>query len=114
MKYLVAAAGSGNQLLSPQIVLADRELSAAPIHIAIVGGKADSAAQELQRAALRYPAAYLQVDWLDRTEGALPNPDIQYPDMKLAAAFACADGACSSPVFRADEVEGAVRRALIR
>jgi uncharacterized protein YyaL (SSP411 family) len=113
MKYLTAIAASADELLLPEIVMADRELSAAPIHIAVVGGKRDPAAQALHAAALRYPADYLQIDWLDRAEGELPNRDIQYPAMKIAAAFACADGACSSPVYRADEIDGAVRKALV-
>jgi uncharacterized protein len=114
MKYLAAVADPAGQQLLPEIVLADRELSNAPIHIAIVGSKKDPAAQLLHAAALRYPADYLQVDWLDRAEGELPNPDIQYPDMGQAAAFACANGACSTPVYEADEIAKAVHRALTR
>jgi uncharacterized protein len=113
MKYLAAFAASADELLLPEIVLADRELNTAPIHIAVVGGKRDPAAQALHTAALRYPVDYLQVDWLDRAEGELPNRDILYPDMKSAAAFACADGVCSSPVYRAEEIDGAVRKALV-
>jgi uncharacterized protein YyaL (SSP411 family) len=112
MKYLAAVAGSEDGQLLPEILLADQEISAAPIHITIVGSKHDSAAQILHAAALRYPADYLQVDWLDRAEGELPNPDIQYPDMGQAAAFACANGACSTPVYEADEIAKAVRRTL--
>jgi uncharacterized protein YyaL (SSP411 family) len=114
MKYLAAFAAAEHDQLLPEIVLADRELSGAPIHIAIVGSKQDPAAQALHTAALRYPADYLQVDWLDRSEGDLPNRDIQYPDMGRAAAFACADGACSSPVFDAQKIQPAVRNALMR
>ncbi len=112
MKYLAAVASSGKEQLLPDVVLADQEVSAAPIHITIVGGKQDSAAQILHAAALRYPADYLQVDWLDRSEGELPNPEIQYPDMGQAAAFACANGACSTPVYEAEEIAKAVRRTL--
>ena len=112
MKFLSAMATPAEEQLLPDIVLADRELSNAPIHISIVGGKHDPAAQALHAAALRYPADYLQVDWLDRTEGELPNPEIQYPDMGRAAAFACANGACSTPVYEAKEIAVAVRRTL--
>jgi len=113
MKYLVAfASAEGEQLLS-DILLADHELSTAPIHIAIVGSKQDAAAQALHTAALRYPTDYLQIDWLDHAEGELPNREIQYPELKRAAAFACADGACSSPVYEADKIETAVRKALM-
>jgi uncharacterized protein YyaL (SSP411 family) len=112
MKYLVAVAATGDELLLPDVLLADRELSTAPIHIAIVGAKQDAAARDLHTAALRYPADYLQIDWLDRAEGELPNREIQYPNMKRAAAFACADGACSSPVFEAIEIQPAVRKLM--
>ncbi|HYM34904.1 MAG TPA: DUF255 domain-containing protein [Steroidobacteraceae bacterium] len=114
MKYLAAYANAEDEQLLPEILLADHELVAAPIHIAIVGGKQDPAAQALHAAALRYPADYLQVDWLDRAEGELPNPEIQYPQLKRAAAFACVDGACSSPVFDPEKVAVAVRSALTR
>jgi len=112
MKYLAAYAAANPEQLLPEILLADQELATAPIHIAIVGGKQDPIAKALHAAALRYPADYLQIDWLDRSEGELPNKEIQYPDLKRAAAFACADGACSSPVYTADEVALAVRKAL--
>jgi uncharacterized protein len=112
MKYLSAYAAANSEQLLPDILLADRELSGAPIHIAIVGGKKDPRAQLLHSAALRYPADYLQIDWLDRSEGDLPNKEIQYPDMETPAAFACADGACSGPVYSADEIQGAVHKAL--
>jgi hypothetical protein len=34
----------------------------------------------------------------------LPASDVEYPEMPQAAAFACANGTCSLPVFAADEV----------
>ena len=113
MKYLAAIAAAAADQLLPDILLADVELATAPIHIAIVGGKRDPAAQSLYAAALRYPADYLQIDWLDRAEGELPNHEIQYPEMEHAAAFACADGACSSPVYEAREIEPTVKKLTL-
>jgi uncharacterized protein len=112
MQYAAAVAAANPEQLLPEVLLADRELSTAPIHIAVVGSKQDPVAQALHSSALRYPADYLQIDWLDRSEGDLPNQEIQYPDLKRAAAFACADGACSSPVYEANDVALAVHRAL--
>jgi len=112
MKYLAAFASGAPEQLRSEILLADRELARAPIHIAIVGGKHDPAAEALHAAALRYPADYLQIDWLDRAEGPLPNPETEYPQLKRAAAFACTDGACSTPVYEASQVSVAVRNAL--
>ena len=94
------------------MLLADRELAAAPIHITVVGGKADPLARALHAAALGFPAGYLQVDWWDRSEGALPNPEIQYPTLARAAAFACTQGTCSNPVFEPQSIGPAVNAAL--
>jgi len=112
MKYLAAFAKAAPEQLRAEILLADRELSAAPIHITIVGHKADPAARDLHSAALQYPSDYMQIDWLDRDEGRLPNPEIQYPKLDRAAAFACTASACSMPVYDAAGIETAVRAAL--
>jgi uncharacterized protein YyaL (SSP411 family) len=113
MNFLAAATQVGDDQMLPSILLADIELRSTPIHIAIVGAKADPAAQSLHRAALRYPADYLQIDWLDRAEGNLPNAEIQYPDLDQAAAFAYANGACSSLVFDSNKIEPSIRRAFL-
>lgn len=112
MRYLVGFSQAAPQQLRAEILVADRELSAAPIHITIVGGKSDPAARELHAAALHYPSDYLQIDWWDRDEGPLPNPEIHYPPVDHAAAFACTATACSMPVFNPAAIEPAVRAAL--
>lgn len=112
MRYLVGYAKAAPEQFRADILLADRELAAAPIHITIVGGKSDPGARDLHSAALRYPSDYLQVDWWDRAEGPLPNPEIQYPTLDRAAAFACTANACSMPVFNSADIEPAVRAAL--
>ncbi|MDP9007397.1 MAG: DUF255 domain-containing protein [Pseudomonadota bacterium] len=112
MKYLVAFAQADPEQLRAEILLADRELSMAPIHITVVGHKSDPTARALHSAALRYPSDYLQIDWWDRDEGPLPNPQIQYPPLDRAAAFACTASACSMPVYDAAGIETAVRSAL--
>jgi uncharacterized protein len=112
MKYLAAFARAAPEQLRAEILLADHELSVAPIHITVVGHKTDPGAQDLHVAALRYPSDYLQVDWWDRDEGRLPNPEIQYPQLDRAAAFACTASACSMPVYDAAAIETAVRSAL--
>ncbi|MGC2033306.1 MAG: DUF255 domain-containing protein [Steroidobacteraceae bacterium] len=110
---IVAYAHAAPGQFHAEILLADRELSTAPIHITVVGRNGDQEAQALHRAALRYPADYLQVYWWDPAEGRLPNPEIQYPQLGRAAAFACSGSTCSTPVFEADEIAPAVRAALV-
>jgi uncharacterized protein len=86
------------------ILLADREIGAAPLHVAIVGHRSDPAARALFAAALKQPATYKRVEWWDRDEGALPNPDVQYPELEQAAAFLCTDRSCSAPIFLPDDL----------
>ena len=114
MKYLsgFAATTTATDQFRPDILLADHELSAAPIHITVVGGKDDPAAQSLHAAALQYPTDFLQVDWWDRREGKLPDPTITYPDLRRPAAFACTANACSTPVYVASEIQDRVRSVL--
>jgi uncharacterized protein YyaL (SSP411 family) len=86
----------------PGLLQADRELAEDPVHLAVVGGKGDAKARALYAAALAYPATYKRAEWWDRAEGALPNPDIRYPEMDAAAAYGCANKVCSLPSFEPD------------
>ena len=83
------------------ILLAEAELTSDPVHLTIVGRKDDPKAQAMFATALRYPSTYRRVEWWDRREGALPNRDVQYPELSSAAAFVCTNGACSLPQFDA-------------
>ncbi len=87
------------------ILLADRELSAPPLHITVVGGKNDPAARSLFLAALKQPATYKRVEWLDETEGPLRNADVEYPRIDKAAAFLCTDRSCSAPIFAPEKLK---------
>jgi uncharacterized protein len=111
LKFLGAAA-AGSDGLRTDALLADHELVTAPIHITVVGAKADPAARALHDAALQFPADYLQIDWWDRAEGPLPNPEIQYPVLGRAAAFACTQSTCSTPVFEPASVQQTVTATL--
>jgi hypothetical protein len=108
MRWLIALAE--DDLVLPGALLADRELAREPAHVTVVGAKDDPAAQALYAAARTYPTRYLRIEWLDRREGALPNADVDYPELPQAAAFACANGACSVPVYEAAEVHRIVAK----
>jgi hypothetical protein len=41
---------------------------------------------------------YKRVEWWDQNEGALPNPDVQYPELQQAAAFLCTDRRLKNPI----------------
>ncbi|MEQ1876050.1 MAG: DUF255 domain-containing protein, partial [Bdellovibrionia bacterium] len=86
------------------VLLADLEFTQAPVHMTIVGSKTDPQASQLFKAALRFPTSYKRVDWWDKSEGPLPNPDVTYPELEKAAAFACSEGRCSLPSFSEKEL----------
>ncbi len=108
MHYLISLAE--DDLVLPGALLADRELGREPAHVTIVGAKDDPEAQALYAAARTYPTRYLRIEWLDRREGPLPASDIEYPELPQAAAFACANGACSVPVFSPSDVHRIVAK----
>jgi hypothetical protein len=104
MRYLAAAQIADGQHLRTGILLADAELASDPTHVTIVGHKDDGSAQSLHAAALRFPVSYRRIDWWDKREGAMPNPDVRYPELARAAAFICSGNACSQPVFSPPEL----------
>jgi uncharacterized protein YyaL (SSP411 family) len=110
LRYLAAPALTDSGRFLPGVLLADAEFAREPVHITVVGAKDDAAAQALHNAALRYPADDLRVDWWDRGEGPLPNPDVKYPAFAKPAAYACSAQACSSPVFDPQKLGAAVER----
>ncbi|MFY9222383.1 MAG: DUF255 domain-containing protein [Blastocatellia bacterium] len=92
------------------VLLASLEMSLDPAHVTIVGSKDDPNAQALYKAALNYPSSYKRIEWLDKKEGNLPNPDVEYPSLDKAAAFACANQRCSLPAFTPQEVRERVEK----
>ncbi len=109
MRYLA----SPNPLaVSPasSILIADYETTHAPLHLTIVGSKKDTNATALFVKAAAYPSSYKRIEWLDRNEGALPNPDVTYPTLDKAAAFICSNNRCSRPIYNPDEVLAQIRK----
>ncbi|MBX9877888.1 MAG: DUF255 domain-containing protein [Candidatus Obscuribacterales bacterium] len=100
MRYLsMPEIARKRRVLVAGILLADREITTIPTHITVVGAKQDPKARELFAAALRYPSNYKRTEWADATEGKLPNTDVEYPQLKKAAAFGCANNRCSAPAY---------------
>ena len=91
------------------ILLANRELTTAPLHVTVVGPKTDKIATSLFQTALKLPAPYKRVEWWDPQEGALPNNDVEYPTLTEPAAFVCGERTCSAPVFSAEKLAAVVK-----
>ncbi|MHB2021397.1 MAG: YyaL domain-containing protein, partial [Candidatus Xenobia bacterium] len=111
MRYL-AAPEIAEVYSAAGILLADTELHTDPTHLTIVGRTSDPDAHALLLTALGFPGAYKRVEWLDRQEGPLPNGDVEYPDMKRAAAYVCSDNRCSRPAFTPDALKAIADRLL--
>ncbi|MGI9383737.1 MAG: DUF255 domain-containing protein [Methyloligellaceae bacterium] len=112
MRYLTSEAIAKLRRFMVGVLGADEALAVEPAHITIVGRKDDPKAQALHAAARRLPLHYRRLDWWDKQEGPLPNPDVEYPELEKAAAFACANQICSLPVFEPDELPVAVQRMM--
>jgi uncharacterized protein YyaL (SSP411 family) len=92
------------------ILLGGDELTTPPLHITVVGAKDDLAARRLFQTAIAQPSSYKRVEWWDRKEGSLPNPDVDYPDFEKAAAFLCTDRSCSTPIFESAKISAFTQR----
>ena len=112
LRMLVTEEVADSQITAPGILLAAFESVNDPLHITIVGGKDDAAAVALFDSALRYGAVYRRIEWWDRREGNMPNPDVRYPQLPRAAAFICTDSTCSLPIFDAAKVPNEVARSV--
>lgn len=110
MQYLARPAVALARVSDPGILLAAEELALEPTHLTIVGAKDDAQAAALFRTALRWPASYKRVEWWDRREGALPNADVNYPNLARPAAYVCSEGRCSRPLFAGEEIHALLQQ----
>jgi uncharacterized protein len=112
LRMLVTEQIADSLITAPGILLAAFESVNDPLHITIVGGKDDAAALALFDSAIRSAAVYRRVEWWDRREGNMPNPDVRYPKLARAAAFICTDSTCSLPIFDASKIATEVARSV--
>jgi uncharacterized protein len=92
------------------VLLVDLELSSEPPHVTVVGGRQDPLARALLAVAWADLAAYRRVELWDRREGALPNLDVEFPELDRTAAFVCAGGRCSLPAFTPEDLQKRIAR----
>jgi uncharacterized protein YyaL (SSP411 family) len=102
--YLAGSQFSDSIYASAAILILDNELANPPLHIVISGPKTDPVAAELFTTALAHPRIYKNLEWWDKAEGPLPNPDDSYPTFAKPAAFVCADHRCSFPAYKPTEI----------
>lgn len=112
LRMLVTEQVAGSLLTAPGILLAAFESANDPLHITVVGRKDDAAARALFDSATRYATVYRRIEWWDRREGNMPNPDVRYPQLPKAAAFICTDSTCSLPIFDASKLATEIARSV--
>ncbi len=112
MKYLASPTVLARVHFLCGVLIADSEIASDPVHAAVIGSKSDRAAKALYREALAYPSGYKRVEWWDRSEGPLPNPDVEYPEFEKPAAFLCADKACSTPIFSPEKFKQTIAQRI--
>ncbi|MBC8006426.1 MAG: hypothetical protein H7X76_00080 [Prolixibacteraceae bacterium] len=110
MRFLVTRQVALKRRSEAGILIADAELAGSPAHLTIVGAKTDPAAQAMFAMAQGHPDGYKRIEWWDRGEGPMPNPDVQYPELPRAAAYVCAENRCSLPVFTGEDLLALARR----
>jgi uncharacterized protein len=121
--YRAMASDALRWLVAPEVVrsrgfamggllLAEREFSTDPLHIAVIGQKDDPSARQLFFAALRAADSYKLIEWWDRREGPAPRGEDIYPELPRATAFICTNGACSSPVVNVPALSARLKKIL--
>jgi uncharacterized protein YyaL (SSP411 family) len=110
LRFLVADQVLEARLTAPGILLAAFEAANEPLHVTVVGRKDDPQALKLFKAANAHAATYRRLEWWDKREGKMPNPDVQYPELPKAAAFICTDSTCSLPIFEAEKIAKEIAR----
>ena len=109
LEYLKQPNIALDSVSEPGILIAAEELNSDPLHIAVVGTKADPSTQALAKAARGFPSFYKRIDLYDRTAGPPPNRDMRFPELKRSAAYVCTNKRCSMPIFAQNEISAAVK-----
>ena len=111
LRWLLAPGVTDNRGFSVAgLLLAEEEARTEPIHVMILGGKDDAVAQKMFAVALRMPEQHKLVEWWDRRTGPAPRGEDIFPEMNGAAAFLCANGACSTPLTSVAALEKRLAR----
>lgn len=105
LRYIGSPALAFDNVTEPGILMVAEELSQNPTHITIVGKKDDPQANVLFDAGRKIFSTYKRLEWWDKREGPMPNPDVAYPELSKAAAFVCSNRRCSLPIFNPEGIQ---------
>jgi hypothetical protein len=96
------------------ILLANQDVTEAPIHVAIVGTAKCPDAVALHMAALRSIASHELIEIRDPADPSRLPTSVMYPKLDRAALFLCTARACSSPVFKPEDARKRIQHAELQ
>jgi len=113
MRYL-AADSIALRPLSAGILLANADFTEAPLHVTIVGSLSSPEAIALHTTALRAITSHELIELRDPSDSSPLPTSVEYPVLDRPALYLCTARACSSPVFRPEDVRGKIEKAQLR
>ncbi len=113
MRYL-AAESVALAPLSAGVLLANEDMTELPMHVTVVGAASSPEVIALHTAALRSITSHELIEIRDPADPAPLPTSVTYPPLKRAALFLCTAQACSSPIFRGEDVRGKIQRAQLQ
>jgi hypothetical protein len=113
MRYL-AADSVALRPLSAGILLANQDLTEAPIHVTVIGSPSSRDAIALYTAALRCITSHELIELRDPADPSPQPTSVTYPRLDRPALFLCTARACSSPVFHDDDVRKKIQHAQLQ
>lgn len=94
--------------------MANQDVTGAPIHVTILGAARRPDSMALHAAALRSIASHELIEIRDPADASSLPTNVKYPKLDRAALFLCTASACSSPVFKPEDVRGRIQRAALQ
>jgi hypothetical protein len=112
MRYL-AADSVALRPMSAGILLADQDMTEAPIHVTVVGSPSNLDTINLYSAALRSLTLHELIELRDPSDPSPLPTNVTYPVLDRAALFLCTANACSSPIVHKEDVFKRIQRAQL-
>jgi uncharacterized protein len=113
MRYLAADAVALRPM-SAGVLLANQDMTEAPIHVTVLGSREKAETTGLHAAALRAIASHELIELRDPADRAPLPTNVSFPQLSRSALFLCTAKACSSPVFRGEDVRARIQRAELQ
>jgi uncharacterized protein YyaL (SSP411 family) len=113
MRYL-AADSVALRPLSAGTLLANEDITEAPIHVTVIGSPSSPDFRALHSAALRCITSHELIEIRDPSDTSPVPTTVTYPRLNRPALFLCTESVCSSPVFYGDDVRGKIQRAQLQ